>query len=99
MVRQLRRVADPSDVQAVASGGFASVTDKHGIAKLVAAADEPFEILQIGDLDKAGEGSFQVFAENAGAFCEAFGADPDFTRLALMRLRWTSATWPWRRPK
>ncbi len=83
MVRQLRRVADPFGITVVASGGFDSVTDKHGIARLIAAADAPFEILHIGDLDKAGEDIFAVLEEDAGAFCEALDADATFTRLAL----------------
>jgi hypothetical protein len=39
--------------------------------------------LHIGDLDRAGEDIFRVFAEDAGAFCDALGADAVFTRLAL----------------
>jgi hypothetical protein len=83
MVRQLRRPASPFGIHVVPSGGFDSVTDKHGIAKLLQAAEEPFEILHIGDLDRAGEDIFRVFAEDAGAFCEALGVDAIFTRLAL----------------
>jgi hypothetical protein len=83
MVRQLRRVADPFGVRVVPSGGFDSVTDKHGLAKLIALADEPFEVLHIGDLDKAGEDIFTVLEEDTGAFCAALGADVTFTRLAL----------------
>jgi hypothetical protein len=83
MVRQLRRVGAPYGVRVIASGGFDSVTDKHGIAKLIAKADEPFEILHIGDLDKAGEDIFTVLEEDAGAFCAALSADATFTRLAL----------------
>jgi hypothetical protein len=83
MVRQLRRVADPFGIHVVSGGGFDSVTDKHDLGKLIAAAGEAFEILHIGDLDKAGEDIFRVFSEDAGAFCDALGADAIFTRLAL----------------
>jgi hypothetical protein len=83
MVRQLRSAASAYDVLVVASGGFDSVTDKHGIAKLIALAGEPFEVLHIGDLDKAGEDIFTVLEEDAGAFGAALGADVTFTRLAL----------------
>jgi hypothetical protein len=83
MVRQLRRVADPFGIAVIASGGFDSVTDKHGIARLIADAGAPFEVLHVGDLDKAGEDIFAVLEQDAGAFCEALGADATFTRLAL----------------
>ena len=83
MVRQLRRVAGRYGVRVIASGGFDSVTDKHGIAKLIAKSGDAFEILHIGDLDKSGEDIFAVLEEDAGAFCAALEADATFTRLAL----------------
>ena len=83
MVAQLKRVADPYGVHVVSGGGFDSVTDKHGFAKLVITAAQPFDVLHIGDLDQAGESIFTVVSEDVPAFAGAMRGDVTFTRLAI----------------
>ena len=80
---QLKRVADPYGVRVVSGGGFDSVTDKHGFAKLVANAAQPFDVLHIGDLDPAGESIFTVVAEDVPAFATALRGEVKFHRLAI----------------
>jgi hypothetical protein len=83
MVSQLQRVAGNFGVHVITGGGFDSVTDKHGFAALVTKADEPFDVLHIGDLDDAGESIFTVVSEDVPAFASALGGDVTFTRLAV----------------
>jgi len=83
IVRQLARVAQPYGVHVIIGGGFDSVTDKHGFPKLVERCGERFEVLHIGDYDRAGEDIFTVLSEDAGAFARDLGADIVWTRLAV----------------
>ena len=89
MAPMLARVANPYGVPVLTSGGFDSLTAKHGLAHELAGAMDmgaPAEALHMGDLDPSGEHLFTSLAEDVGAMCEALcGARPRFTRLAVTR--------------
>ena len=82
MLAQLRRIGAPYGVDAVAGGGFDSVTDKWQIVQLVREAGVPFEVLHVGDLDQHGESIFEVLSEDVAAFDEYQG-NITFTRIAV----------------
>lgn len=89
MAPMLARVANPCGVPVLTSGGFDSLSAKHGLARELAAEIEAgtrAEILHLGDLDPSGEHLFAALAEDVGAMCEGLcGARPRFTRLAVTR--------------
>lgn len=58
MLQQLKRVGARYRVDAVAGGGFDSVTDKWRFVQLARKAERPFEVLHVGDLDRHGESIF-----------------------------------------
>jgi hypothetical protein len=82
MLAQLKRVGAPYGVDAIAGGGFDSITDKWKIVQLVREAGRPFEVLHVGDLDRHGESIFEVLAEDVPAFDEHEG-NVSFTRVAV----------------
>jgi hypothetical protein len=82
MLSQLKRAGVPYGVDAIAGGGFDSITDKWKIVQLVRAAGEPFEVLHVGDLDRHGESIFEVLSEDVLAFDEHKG-NVSFTRIAV----------------
>jgi hypothetical protein len=82
MLAQLKRVGAPYGVDAIAGGGFDSITDKWKIVQLVRAAGVPFEVLHVGDLDKPGESIFEVLREDVPAFDE-YAGNISFTRIAV----------------
>jgi hypothetical protein len=82
MLAQLKRIGAPYGVDAIAGGGFDSVTDKWQIVQLVRRAGVPFEVLHVGDLDQHGESIFEVLAEDVPAFDEYQG-NITFTRIAV----------------
>lgn len=82
MVPQLERVAGEYSVPVYSSGGFDSVTAKHGVAedfsRLGAAT-----VLHVGDLDPSGVHMFGSLDEDVRSFLAAMGGDVDFQRLAV----------------
>jgi hypothetical protein len=82
MLAQLKRVGAPYGVDAIAGGGFDSVSDKWRIVQLVRQAGVPFEVLHIGDLDQHGESIFEVLSEDVPAFDEHEG-NISFSRIAV----------------
>jgi hypothetical protein len=82
MLAQLKRVGAPYGVDAIAGGGFDSITDKWQIVQLIRRAGVPFEILHVGDLDQHGESIFEVLSEDVPAFDE-FQGNVTFTRIAV----------------
>jgi hypothetical protein len=83
MAPQLARVADPYGIAVLASGGFDSLTDKHRLGEEWARAGQPVSVLHIGDYDPSGLAIFDAFAEDIGAFAEAYGGDVRFERIAV----------------
>lgn len=84
MSPMISRVANPFGVPVLSSGGFDSLTGKHGLACELANADAPAEVLHIGDRDPSGEHLFASLAEDVTAMVAAFGGHPPtFTRLAV----------------
>lgn len=81
MVPQLKRVADDYSVQVLSSGGFDSLTSKHMIGKKL--AEENALVLHIGDHDPSGVHMYKSLDEDISAFCEYFGGDVEFIRLAV----------------
>jgi hypothetical protein len=73
MLAQLKRVGAPYGVDAIAGGGFDSITDKWKIVQLVRKAGRPLEVLHVGDLDQHGESIFEVLCEDVPAFDEHQG--------------------------
>lgn len=82
MLAQLKRAGSPYGVDAIAGGGFDSITDKWKVVQLVRAAGAPFEVLHVGDLDRHGESIFEVLSEDVPAFDEWQG-NVSFTRIAV----------------
>jgi hypothetical protein len=82
MLAQLKRVGAPYGVDAIAGGGFDSITDKWQIVQLVREAGRPFEVLHVGDLDQHGESIFEVLSEDVPAFDEGEG-NVTFSRIAI----------------
>ena len=81
MLAQLRRVAAPYGVHAIAGGGFDSLSDKWQFVQLVRQARRPVRVLHIGDLDRHGESIFDVLAKDVQAF-DGY-RNVDFVRLAV----------------
>ena len=83
MVPQLARVAHGYGVPVLSSGGFDSVTEKHGFAQEIADDGRPTEVLHIGDHDPSGAHMFIALAEDVEAFTRELGGGVGFTRLAV----------------
>lgn len=79
MVPQLERVARDYGVLVKSSGGFDSVTVKHGVGQRFGGTT----ILHVGDYDASGECMFDALAEDARAFAEHYGEPLEFVRLAV----------------
>jgi hypothetical protein len=82
MVPQLERVASPYGVSVASSGGFDSLTVKHRAGRDL-GAEEPVEVLHIGDWDPSGECMFDALAEDIAAFAGDYGNTVAFHRLAV----------------
>jgi hypothetical protein len=86
MVPQLARVASDYGVPVISSGGFESVTEKHGFAEELSYDDRPSEVLHIGDHDPSGAHLFLALKEDIEAFAdEISGLDVAFTRTGADR--------------
>jgi hypothetical protein len=83
MVPQLARVAEPYGLRVISSGGFESVTEKHGLAVDLADDGRRTEVLHIGDHDPSGAHLFLALAEDVQAFAVEIGGVVDFSRLAV----------------
>lgn len=84
MVEQIAGIATSYGVPVLSSGGFDSVTEKHGLAKDIAYDGRPTEVLHIGDHDPSGAHLFLALAEDVRAFTDSLGGGPvTFTRLAV----------------
>lgn len=80
---QLESVASPYGVEVISGGGFDSVTVKHAIARLIAEAGTPVDVLHVGDLDKAGRDIYGALAKDVAAFVPAMGGEVTFAWLAI----------------
>jgi hypothetical protein len=85
MVPQLARVARPFGIEVCSSGGFDSLTAKHGVAKQWITANEPMTVLHIGDYDPSGVHCYSALAEDVIAFADNAFADVAFERVAITR--------------
>jgi hypothetical protein len=83
MVPQLADVANDYGIPVISSGGFDSVTEKHGLAERISWNGRPVEVLHIGDYDPSGVHTALNLAEDVGAFVEVLGGEAEFTRLAV----------------
>lgn len=87
MQPQLSRVAAPFSIGVYSSGGYDSLTAKHGIAQRICATAKPAVILHLGDYDPSGESIFAALAEDVRAFVLAdrryATIDVEFRRIAL----------------
>jgi len=70
-------------IRVVASGGFDSLTFKHGFAVEVSESDRPFEVLHVGDHDPSGGHMFVTLKEDVEAFVSELGGEVTFTRVAV----------------
>jgi hypothetical protein len=70
-------------IRVVASGGFDSLTFKHGFAVEVSESDRPFEVLHVGDHDPSGGHMFVTLKEDVEAFVNELGGEVTFTRVAV----------------
>jgi hypothetical protein len=84
MLHQLTRVGGRYGVDAIAGGGFDSVTDKWQIVQLIRKAGIAFEVLHVGDLDPHGESIFEVLSEDIAAFDE-YAGNVTFSRIAVTK--------------
>lgn len=82
MAPQLKTVGDPYSVPVYSSGGFDSVTVKHGMAELF--AKQPTHVLHIGDHDPSGVHVYGSLDEDVKAFADELGAQVRFSRLAVL---------------
>ena len=103
MAPMLARTAQPFSVPVLTSGGFDSLTAKHGLATELSSAMRSgvqAEILHLGDLDPSGEHLFSSLAEDVSAMCRALcGEEPVFTRLAVTRAQADEMNLPTAPPK
>ncbi|MFF3711911.1 hypothetical protein [Streptomyces phaeochromogenes] len=84
MVPMVARVAGEFGVTTYSSGGFDSVTVKHGAAQRIAWREVPTTVLHMGDHDPSGLSILDSAAEDISAFVADMGAPaPTFTRLAV----------------
>jgi hypothetical protein len=83
MVDQLANVALGYGVPVFSSGGFESVTEKHGFAAEIAADPRSLEVLHIGDHDPSGAHLFLALSEDVKAFAADLDGAVAFTRLAV----------------
>lgn len=84
MVPQLERVAREYSVPVYSSGGFDSVTAKHGVAEEFSRLGSAI-VLHVGDLDPSGVHMFGSLDEDVRAFLAGMGGHVDFVRLAVTR--------------
>jgi hypothetical protein len=81
MVPQIRRIANPFNIEVCSSGGFDSTTDKHRLA--AQWAEESITVLHLGDHDPSGMHVFSSLAEDIAGFAAEYDADVEFVRLAV----------------
>ncbi len=84
MVPMVARVAAKYGVTTYSSGGFDSVTVKHGAAQRIASRDVPTTVLHLGDHDPSGLSILDSAAEDITAFVRDLAArPPTFARLGV----------------
>jgi hypothetical protein len=84
MAPMLAGVANDYGIDVLSGGGFDSVTAKYDLAREIADAGVPVEILHIGDHDPSGVHIASALSEDLSAFCNGMGAEPPrLTRLAV----------------
>ncbi|WP_049575002.1 hypothetical protein, partial [Streptomyces sp. SBT349] len=84
MVPMVARVAAEYGVTTYSSGGFDSVTVKHGAAQRIAWREVPTAVLHLGDHDPSGLSILDSAAEDITAFALDLGAaPPTFARLGV----------------
>jgi hypothetical protein len=85
MVPMVARVAGEYGVTTYSSGGFDSVTVKHGAAQRIAWREVPTAVLHLGDHDPSGLSILDSAAEDISAFAIELGAaaPPTFARLGV----------------
>lgn len=84
MVPMVARVAAEYGVPVYSSGGFDSVTVKHGVAQRIAWRSAPTMVLHLGDHDPSGLSILDSAAEDVVAFVQDMGGTPpEFARLAV----------------
>lgn len=104
MAPMLARTAGPYGVPVLSSGGFASLTAKHDLARELtdaATAGQFIEVLHIGDLDPFGVHLFTSLAEDVQAMCYGLHPEgaPAFTRLAVRPAQADAVSLPTAPPK
>jgi hypothetical protein len=82
MVPQLERVASRYSVPVACSGGFDSTTAKHSMGQRLAGLGAA-TVLHVGDHDPSGVHMFGSLDEDVTAFCDYYGGDIEFIRLAV----------------
>lgn len=84
MVPMVARVAADYGVPVYSSGGFDSVTLKHGAAQRIAWRDVPTTVLHLGDHDPSGLSILDSAAEDISEFVRDLGGRaPEFARLGV----------------
>ncbi|MEU0528079.1 hypothetical protein [Streptomyces niveus] len=84
MVPMVARVAGALGVPTYSSGGFDSVTLKHGAAQRISWRDTPTTVLHLGDHDPSGLSILDSAAEDISAFVRDMGGQaPTFARLGV----------------
>lgn len=83
LLPQLASYCEEYGVNVLSSGGFDSVTTKHGFAE-EACGYNSVEILHIGDHDTSGVHMHNNLDEDLSAFVEHYGGDILVTRLAVV---------------
>jgi len=74
MVPQLARVAEPYGISVYSSGGFESVTEKHGAAERFVDEERSTVVLHVGDHDPSGVALFAALNEDVTQMCADLGA-------------------------
>ena len=102
MLPQLAATARDYGVPVASSGGFDSVTAKHGAALRIARRGVPTQILHVGDYDASGCSIVDSAAEDIGAFLAGLGAPAGwvkFQRVAVTPEQISSLGLPTAPPK
>lgn len=86
MAPQLARAVDEYGIAVYSSGGFDSLTSKHGAATRIARRQRQTVVLHVGDHDPSGVALFEAAAEDVGALVRGLGGlrEPVFVRQAVL---------------
>lgn len=84
MVPMVARVARDYGIAVYSSGGFDSLTLKHGAARRISYRETPTTVLHLGDHDPSGLSILDSAAEDISAFVDDMGGEPPtFARLGV----------------